>query len=50
MDPAGGTELQLKFLYDHVDNDLLAEMVLDVVNGKLDKKEIAAWLRKYAVI
>ena len=23
MEPAGGTELQLKFLYDHVDNDLL---------------------------
>ena len=23
MEAAGGTELQLKFLYDHVDNDLL---------------------------
>ena len=23
MQAAGGTELQLKFLYDHVDNDLL---------------------------
>lgn len=30
-----------------VDNDLLAEMVLRVANGKLDKKDIAAWFRKY---
>ena len=31
------------------DNDHLVEMVLNVTNGELNKKEIAAWFRKYAV-
>lgn len=31
-----------------VDNDLLTEMVLAVINEKLDKETIAKWFRKYA--
>ena len=44
MQAAGGTELQLKFLYDHVDNDLLdkVQITTSVPSGRFSKFESRA--------